>query len=128
MLRRFVGRVKRAIAWRANRVRGRVRIATGVGNEEVMAFWRAHGADWAREEASPEDLARVADIVAAVEGLPEKEAVTRIAARFREVWNAGFSSPAEAWGWDEMNDRLPDAMLLSFARGAAEEHRLRRGP
>ena len=127
MLRKFARRVKHAIKWRAQRARGNLRVATGFGNEELMAFWREHGAEWAREEARPEDLARVVDIVAAVEGLPEKEAVTRIAARFREVWNDGFSSPAEAWGWNEMNDRLPDAMLLSFARGAAEEHRLRRG-
>lgn len=100
---------------------------TGFGANHVKAFWHAHGAEWAREEARPEDLARVVDIVAAVEDLPEKEAVTRIAARFREVWNDGFSSPADAWGWNEMNDRLPDAMLLSFARGAAGEHRLWRG-
>ncbi len=102
-------------------------MATGFGAQEVNAFWRAHGAEWAREEASPEDLARVSDFVAAVEGLAEKEAGTRIAARFREVWNTGFSSPADAWGWNEMNDRLPDAMLLSFSRGAAEEYRSRRG-
>lgn len=114
----------------ARRVRGlhaRYRIATGFGSKEVNAFWHEHGATWAREEASPEDLARISDIVAAVEGLREHEAATRIAARFREVWSAGFASPAEAWGWDEMNDRLPDVMLLSFARGAAEEYRQRRG-
>lgn len=86
-----------------------------------MAFWRAHGAEWAREDAAPQDLARVHEFVASVEGLPDREAAARIAARFREVWNAGFSSPAEAWGWDEMGDQLPDLAMLYFARGAADE-------
>lgn len=92
-----------------------------------MAFWRQHGAEWAREDASPNDLARVADLVVAVEDLSEKEAASRIAGRFREVWETGFSSSADAFGWDEMNDRPPDAALLSFARRVAEEYQLRQG-
>lgn len=121
-----MARVNRVIDRRVRGLHARYRMATGFGRNDVNAFWHAHGADWAREEASPEDLARISEIVAGVEGLREQEAATRIAARFREVWSKGFSSPAEAWGWDEMNDRLPDVMLLSFARGAAEAHRQRR--
>ena len=127
MLGRFAARVVHAISWRARRVRGSLRVATGFGNEEVMAFWREHGAEWAREDATPEDLARISGFVASVEGLPDKDAAAHIAARFREVWNTGFSSPAESWGWDEMGDRLPDLAMLSFARGAAEQFRLQRG-
>jgi hypothetical protein len=126
MLRRIVASVNDVIKRRARGLHARYRMATGFGSKEVNAFWHEHGATWAREEASPEDLARVSDIVASVQGLREQEAATRIAARFREVWSKGFSSTADAWGWDEMNDRLPDTMLLSFARGAAEEHRQRR--
>jgi hypothetical protein len=127
MIRGLAARVVRAIKSRAQRVRGKLRLVTGFGNEDVMAFWRAHGAEWAREEATPEDLARVSGFVAAVEGLPDKVAAKRTAAHFREVWSKGFTSPADAWGWDEMNDRLPDAVMLSFARGAAEEFRSRQG-
>jgi hypothetical protein len=127
MLRRIVARVNGMLARRARGLHARYRMATGFGKKEVNAFWHAHGAAWAREDASPDDLARISDILASVQGLREQEAATQIAARFREVWNTGFSSPADAWGWDEMNDRLPDTMLLSFARGAAEEHRQRRG-
>lgn len=127
MIRQFAARIVRAVQWRVARVRGNLKVASGFGREEVMAFWRQHGAEWAREDACPNDLTRVADLVAAVEDLSEKEAASRIAARFREVWETGFSSSADAFGWTEMNDRLPDVALLSFARGAAEEYRLRQG-
>ena len=127
MLRQFAMRVGRAVGWRARRARGKLRVAAGFGNDEVMAFWREHGAEWAREEASPDDLDRIAGFLDSVKGLSDREAAAKLATLFRQVWNAGFSSPEEAWGWEEMGDRLPDAALLAFARGAGEESGLRRG-
>lgn len=127
MLRQFAARVARSAAWRAKRVRGKLRFATGFGQDEVMAFWRDHGAEWAREEAAPDDLERIAGFVASVQDLSEKDAAAGVAARFREIWSKGFSSPEDAWGWDEMADRLPDLALLAFARGAEAEYRSRQG-
>jgi hypothetical protein len=125
MVRRFVARVVHAAGLRVKRVRGKLRVATGFGQQEVLAFWRDHGAEWAREEAALDDLKRVVSLIEAVQGLSDKDAAARIATLFRQVWDKGFASADDAWGWDEMSDSLPDLVLLAFARGAEAEYRLR---
>jgi hypothetical protein len=101
-----------------NSVLRRLRISRVAVSEEVLDFWRSHGAEWAREEADFGDLERVAKIVDKTRGMIDQAAAAQVAADFREIWRAGFSDPRDAFGWNEMNDGLPEAALLAFARGA----------
>lgn len=121
---KFAVRLFRAVRWRAARLRAHLRVTGSVGNAEVGEFWRSHGAEWAREQAEPEDLSRISGFLTSLNGLPESQAAPRIAEMFRQIWDDGFSDPDGALDWNEMGDRLPDVALLAFARGADEVHRL----
>lgn len=85
----------------------------------VLQFWHEHGAQWAKEEASAEDRARILEIAEKLKGAADERATAIAVSELKAVWAGGFPSGSDAFGWDEMNDRLPDAALLAFVRGAA---------
>lgn len=96
----------------------RLRLSKAATSDPVLGFWREHGREWALGEASHEDLSRIAAVVERAKGKSEIAAAGAIVADFREIWRAGFADAADAYGWSEMNDGLPDIALLAFARGA----------
>lgn len=96
----------------------RLRLSKAATSDPVLGFWREHGREWALGEASHEDLSRIAAAVERTEGKPEAAAAAEVVADFREVWRVGFADATDAYGWNEMNDGLPDAALLAFAKGA----------
>lgn len=98
----------------------RLRVSKISSSEPVLAFWRDHGRQWALEEASFDDLSRVAEIAERVSGKGDAAAALGVEAELREIWRAGFSDPADAYGWNEMDDKLPAAAFLAFIRGAHE--------
>jgi hypothetical protein len=126
MILQFPARVARSIKWRVRRFRGKLRIARNRNRDDLAAFWRDHGAEWARDEADPNDLRRLSEILVSTHGLSNKKAAATVALSFRQVWKDGFSSREDAFGWDEMGDKLPETALLAFARGADEVFRRER--
>lgn len=87
---------------------------------DVLAFWQEHGQQWAREEASSEDRAQIAAIAKSIDGLTDDRAAAIAIPKLQVIWNDGFPSGSDAFGWNEMNDRLPDAALLAFVRGVGQ--------
>lgn len=81
----------------------------------LLGFWRAHGRDWARDEASAEDLRAVA----AIARRARFGGARRARAAFEAIWAAGFSA-GDGPDWRVIPDHLPDAAWLAFAQGAAE--------
>jgi len=126
MKRHFPARVARSIKWRVRSFLGKLRIARNRSSKELAAFWRDHGAEWARDGADRDDLRRISEILVSTHGLSEKKAAATVALSFRRVWNDGFPSCGDAFGWNEMGDSLPDAALLAFARGVDEVFRRER--
>lgn len=123
MIHYFPARVARLIKWRVRRFWGKQRFARNRGPEALAAFWRDHGAEWARDEADRNDLRRISEILGSTHGLSDRKAAAKVALSFRQVWNEDFSSREDTFGWDEMGDKLPNTALLAFARGADEVFR-----
>lgn len=96
----------------------RFRLSQAAGSVDFANFWRAHGANWAEKEASPEVLAHVNDIAARTQSLGKKERATAINDALKQVWTNGFGG-GEAYGWDEMGDELPASALVAFVEGAS---------
>lgn len=86
---------------------------------DVLDFWRDHGVQWATDEASSEDRARIAQIAQNIERMSDERATEAAVSQLQSIWQEGFPSGEGAFGWNEMNDRLPDAAMLAFVRGVA---------
>jgi hypothetical protein len=89
--------------------------------DALTAFWRDHGKQWAQEEANPADLERMAGLARKVAHLGQGERQAVIVAELQGIWTKGFANPADAFGWDEMNDQLPASALVAFIEGAREK-------
>jgi hypothetical protein len=97
----------------------RLRVSRHAESEEVLAFWREHGKQWAQQEASHEDIKKLVTVLQS--SLSAGEAAESVAlSQLQAIWTAGFSDSASAYGWNEMNDELPPAALLAFVRGVEE--------
>lgn len=96
----------------------RLRISRTAESAEVLQFWRDHGTEWARDEASHADLQVIGTLAERISNLPEARAVQECTAELRQIWRSGFLSPEDAFGWNEMNDQLPDRALHAFVLGA----------
>jgi hypothetical protein len=89
--------------------------------DTLTAFWRDHGKQWAQEEATASDLARIADLARRVAGMPQDEQKATVVAELQAIWEKGFATQDDAFGWDEMNDQLPPSALVAFIEGAREK-------
>lgn len=85
---------------------------------EVLGFWRAHGAEWAQENAGTIEVERVVGIVERAVAAARPAAA--VAAALRAIWETGFSWDEPPFGWNEMGDDLPPEALLAFGQGVRE--------
>ena len=95
----------------------RMRVSRARESAALTDFWRDHGRRWAMEEAEYADVQTLAGLYEQVSILPEKDRVGALVGELKQIWRNGFSNPAEAFGWNEMNDGLPDSAFLAFAGG-----------
>jgi hypothetical protein len=95
----------------------RLRLERHAKSDEVLTFWREHGRKWAREEAGLQDITRIATVSEAARGQFGANATSLVAAELKNIWKDGFQNPADAFGWNEMNDHLPEAALFAFVQG-----------
>jgi len=119
-LPRTVGNVLRAASRKAQQEHEAM-------SPEVLAFWRGHGGDWAKEEASAGDLETVSSLADRLAPLSAKHRKQEVVTAFRRIWEAGFSNPAIAFPWDDMHDNMPPDAMLAFVDGAAAAAREKRG-
>jgi hypothetical protein len=91
-----------------------------IQSDEVLAFWREHGRRWALEEASRDDIMKLVAISEVAASAPPEQAAGAVSAKLHQIWNEGFSGAIAPYGWDEMNDRLPETALLAFVQGVGE--------
>jgi hypothetical protein len=89
-------------------------------SDEVLAFWREHGRQWALEEASRDDIMKLVAISQVGASAGPGQAPGVVSAKLQQIWNEGFSKAIAPYGWDEMNDRLPETALLAFVQGVEE--------
>jgi hypothetical protein len=95
----------------------RLRLSRDAESPEVLEFWRQHGAEWAREEASFAEIRRLVDISKAAAARSAGDAATYALAELKAIWRAGWPGSVEPYGWDEMNDMLPSLAYLAFLQG-----------
>jgi hypothetical protein len=112
-------KVYRKVMRRMDDIARRRRVSEVATRTDVLDFWRDHGTQWATEEASTEDRARIAQIAQRIEGMPDACATAAALSELQSIWREGFPSGEDTFGWNEMNDRLPDAAMLAFVRGVA---------
>jgi hypothetical protein len=98
----------------------RLRVEREAESEQILAFWRDHGRDWARQEASYNDLKLIGELADHIAGLSSPEKLVEVESALRAVWRTGFATPSEAFGWNDMNDALPAAALVAFVEGAGK--------
>jgi hypothetical protein len=115
-LRRAGGYLRRL----ANLVGRRRRIALSASDDRLAAFWLAHGREWGQQHATEADLKRIGSLAMRVGRLGEGPAASEVTAEFKSIWATGFADPADAFGWDDMNDQLPASAMVAFVRGAGE--------
>lgn len=94
--------------------------------DPILSFWRSHGLDWGREEANPDDLGYLGRLAMELEPLSREQAEITVVRELKSAWATGFANPADALGWDDMNDRLPASALVAFVEGAGEAWKLSR--
>jgi hypothetical protein len=97
----------------------RRRVSEVATRSDVLEFWRDHGAQWASEEASVEDRARIVAIAQKINGMTDGRATQAAISELQAIWQEGFPAGDDAFGWNEMNDHLPDEAMLAFVRGVA---------
>tara|TARA_R110000868_G_scaffold10697_5_gene51963 strand:- start:2316 stop:2705 length:390 start_codon:yes stop_codon:yes gene_type:complete len=112
-------KVYRKVMRRMDDIARRRHVSEVATRSDVLDFWRDHGAQWATEEASSEDRARIAQIAQKIKGMSDERATEAAVSELQSIWQEGFPSGDDAFGWNEMNDRLPDAAMLAFVRGVA---------
>ena len=95
----------------------RLRVDRDAESEEVLGFWRDHGTIWAREEATYKQIELLAEIALRTRGLKNGAAIDQVTVALKAIWKNGFADPADAYGWDEMTDRLPRSAYLAFIQG-----------
>lgn len=83
----------------------------------MLEFWRQHGIEWARDEASFTEIKRLIDISKTAAGQQAEEAVSYVVGELKAIWRAGWTGSVEPYGWDEMNDMLPPKAYLAFLQG-----------
>lgn len=114
---RYAARYLKALADAAGRRR---RIAQSAAGDGLCAFWWEHGREWGQQQASDEDLRRIGTLADRVARLSESRAAAEVVAELRSIWSAGFTNPADAFGWNDMNDQLPASAMVAFVKGAGE--------
>jgi hypothetical protein len=95
----------------------RLRLSRDAEAPDVLDFWRQHGTDWAREEASFTEIKRMVDICRAAAAQPMQDAAPYAVGELKAIWRAGWPGSMEPYGWDEMNDMLPALAYLAFLQG-----------
>ena len=98
----------------------RLRNARSADSGELRAFWRNHGRDWATDEASPEDRARIVALAEKLAPMSASQQELEVVTALKAIWRDGFLDPTDAFGWDDMNDGLPASSLVPFVLGAAD--------
>jgi hypothetical protein len=98
----------------------RRRVAQSGSDDRLAAFWLEHGREWGQQHASDEDLKRIGALARRIDRLGEGRAATEVTAELKSIWSAGFADPADAFGWDDMNDQLPASAMVAFVKGAGE--------
>lgn len=99
----------------------RLRVEREATSDTVLAFWRGHGRDWADEEASYDDLKFFGELSERVADMTPANRAAEVEATLRSVWRSGFINPAEAFGWNDMNEGLPAAAFVAFVEGVGEK-------
>lgn len=99
----------------------RLRVEREATSDAVLSFWRNHGRDWAGEEASYDDLKFLGELSERVAGMTPANRAADVEATLRSVWRSGFINPAEAFGWNDMNEGLPAAAFVAFVEGVGEK-------
>ena len=95
----------------------RLRLSRDSEAPEVLEFWRQHGSEWAREEATYAEIQRLVGISKAASALSGEAAVAHALSELKAIWRAGWPGSVEPYGWDEMNDMLPSSAYLAFLQG-----------
>lgn len=121
----YVGRRLRSLAAAVQR---RDRVAQSAGDDHLAAFWRDHGREWGQQHASEQDLQRLGILADGLARLGEAQASAKVVAELKSIWSAGFPSPEDAFGWDEMHDGLPASAMVAFVKGAGEAWATRSRP
>jgi hypothetical protein len=114
---RRVGHHLRRLAGAADR---RHRVAQSASDDRLYAFWSEHGREWGEQHASEADLKRIASLAARIARLGEARAAAEVVGELKSIWSLGFADPADAFGWDDMNDQLPVSAMVAFVKGAGE--------
>lgn len=95
----------------------RLRVSRDAESPDVIEFWRQHGTEWAREEASFAEIKRLADIAKAAAGQAPEYAIPFALGELKAIWRTGWPSLTEPYGWDDMNDMLPPSAYMAFLQG-----------
>jgi hypothetical protein len=98
----------------------RLRVSRQAQSEEILKFWRDHGCEWARSEASYDDIVKLVTISQSAQAAAPESAEAIAVSQLQAIWDAGFPGEPAPYGWNEMDDRLPPAALTAFIRGVED--------
>ena len=95
----------------------RLRVSRDAESPDVLEFWRQHGTEWAREEATYAEIKRLVDVSKGAAAQPPEDAAPYAVGELKAIWRTGWPGSIEPYGWDEMNDMLPASAYLAFLQG-----------